>query len=41
MGVGKNTSCKSMDATAETGKYEEEGKHGANFYPVPVSLHVC
>ncbi|KAI4876077.1 hypothetical protein NFI96_026374 [Prochilodus magdalenae] len=39
MGVGKNTSCKSMDATAETGKYEEEGKHSANFYPIPVVVN--
>ncbi len=37
MGVGKNTS-KSMESTAEPGKYEEENKHSAHFYPIPVSV---
>lgn len=40
MGVGKNTTSKSMESTAEPGKYEEENKHGAHFYPIPVSLCV-
>ncbi|KAL7884060.1 hypothetical protein AOLI_G00068300 [Acnodon oligacanthus] len=39
MGVGKNTSCKSMDSTAEPGKYEEGNKHSANFYPIPVVVN--
>lgn len=37
MGVGKNNTSKSMDSGGETGKYEEEVKHGADFYPIPVS----
>ncbi|XP_056628713.1 solute carrier family 23 member 2 isoform X1 [Triplophysa dalaica] len=36
MGVGKNTTSKSMDSTAEPCKYEEETKNGAHFYPIPV-----
>lgn len=36
MGVGKNTTPKSMDSSSEGGKYEEESKHGADFYPIPV-----
>ncbi|XP_042618485.1 solute carrier family 23 member 2-like isoform X1 [Cyprinus carpio] len=36
MGVGKNTTSKSMDSAAEPGKYEEENKHSAHFYPIPV-----
>lgn len=36
MGVGKNTTSKSMDSGSEGGKYEEESKHGADFYPIPV-----
>ncbi|XP_077080625.1 solute carrier family 23 member 2 isoform X2 [Siphateles boraxobius] len=36
MGVGKNTTSKSMESTAEPGKYEEENKHSAHFYPIPV-----
>ncbi len=36
MGVGKKTTSKSLDGTSEGGKYEEEGKHGADFYPIPV-----
>lgn len=39
MGVGKNTSCKSMDSTTEPGKYEEENKHSTNFYPIPVVVN--
>lgn len=38
MGVGKNTTPKSMDSAAEPGKYEEENKHSAHFYPIPVSV---
>lgn len=41
MGVGKNTTSKSMDSTAEPGKYEEENKHSAHFYPIPVSVCAC
>lgn len=37
MGVGKNTTAKSMDSSSEGGKYEEEAKHGADFYPIPVN----
>ena len=40
MGVGKNTTSKAMDSTGEGGKYEEDGKHAADFYPIPVSC-VC
>lgn len=36
MGVGKNTTSKSLDSTSEGGKYEEETKNGADFYPIPV-----
>lgn len=36
MGVGKNTTSKSMDSSSEGGKYEEESKRGADFYPIPV-----
>ncbi|XP_059378472.1 solute carrier family 23 member 2-like isoform X2 [Carassius carassius] len=36
MGVGKNTTSKSMDSGTEPGKYEEENKHSAHFYPIPV-----
>ncbi|XP_056102512.1 solute carrier family 23 member 2 isoform X2 [Rhinichthys klamathensis goyatoka] len=36
MGVGRNTTSKSMESTAEPGKYEEENKHSAHFYPIPV-----
>lgn len=39
MGVGKNTTSKSLDSSSEGGKYEEETKHGADFYPIPV--HNC
>uniref|UniRef100_A0AAX7TC71 Solute carrier family 23 member 2 n=1 Tax=Astatotilapia calliptera TaxID=8154 RepID=A0AAX7TC71_ASTCA len=39
MGVGKNTTSKSMDSSSEAGKYEEECKHGANFYPIPVVVN--
>ena len=40
MGVGKNTTSKSMDSSSEGGKYEEESKHGADFYPIPVRSSV-
>lgn len=36
MGVGKNTTSKSLDSNSDGGKYEEETKHGADFYPIPV-----
>ncbi|KAF5897839.1 solute carrier family 23 member 2-like isoform X1, partial [Clarias magur] len=39
MGVGKNSTCKAMDSNAEPGKYEEESKHSANFYPIPVVVN--
>ncbi|XDV48773.1 hypothetical protein PO909_018145 [Leuciscus waleckii] len=38
MGVGKNTTSKSMESNAEPGKYEEENKQSAHFYPIPVSV---
>lgn len=38
MGVGRNTTSKSMDSTAEPCKYEEETKNSAHFYPIPVSV---
>uniref|UniRef100_A0AAY4D6F9 Solute carrier family 23 member 2 n=1 Tax=Denticeps clupeoides TaxID=299321 RepID=A0AAY4D6F9_9TELE len=37
MGVGKNTNSKAMDSAGEGAKYEEDSKHSAKFYPVPVS----
>ncbi|XP_036381877.1 solute carrier family 23 member 2-like isoform X1 [Megalops cyprinoides] len=39
MGVGKNTTSKSVDSGEEGGKYEEDSKHGADFYPIPVVLN--
>ncbi|XP_016898703.1 solute carrier family 23 member 2 isoform X2 [Cynoglossus semilaevis] len=38
MGVGKNTTSKSMDGGSE-GKFEEENKHSADFYPVSVLVN--
>lgn len=35
MGVGKNTTSK-MDSSGEAARYEEEIKHGTDFYPIPV-----
>lgn len=37
MGVGKNTTSKPMDSSSEGGRYEEESKRGADFYPIPVN----
>ncbi|KAF3851272.1 hypothetical protein F7725_013044 [Dissostichus mawsoni] len=39
MGVGQNTTSKSMDSSSEGGKLEEESKHGADFYPIPVVVN--
>ncbi|KAJ8263543.1 hypothetical protein COCON_G00160000 [Conger conger] len=39
MGVGKNNTSKSMDSGGEPGKYEEEVKCGADFYPIPVVIN--
>ncbi|XP_035235181.1 solute carrier family 23 member 2-like [Anguilla anguilla] len=39
MGVGKNNTSKSMDSGGEPGRYEEEGKRGADFYPIPVVVN--
>lgn len=39
MGVGKNTTSKVLETSSEAGKYEDDGKHGACFYPIPV--HNC
>lgn len=39
MGVGKNTTSKTMDNSSEGANYEEESKHG-DFYPVPVPGYV-
>lgn len=36
MGVGKNNTSKSLDSGSDAGKYEDESKHGADFYPIPV-----
>lgn len=36
MGVGKNNTSKALDSSADGGKYEEESKDAAEFYPVPV-----
>uniref|UniRef100_H3DH22 Solute carrier family 23 member 2 n=1 Tax=Tetraodon nigroviridis TaxID=99883 RepID=H3DH22_TETNG len=36
MGVGKNTTSKVLETGSEAGKYEDDGKHGACFYPIPV-----
>lgn len=36
MGVGKNNTSKALDSSADGGKYEEENKDGAEFYPIPV-----
>lgn len=36
MGVGKNTTSKVLETSSEAGKYEDDGKHGACFYPIPV-----
>lgn len=36
MGVGKNTPSKVLETGSEAGKYEDDGKHGACFYPIPV-----
>ncbi|XP_020787392.1 solute carrier family 23 member 2 isoform X2 [Boleophthalmus pectinirostris] len=38
MGVGKNNTPK-MDSSSETAKYEDESKHGADFYPIPVVVN--
>lgn len=37
MGVGKNTTTKSMDSGSEEGRYEDESKQAADFYPIPVN----
>lgn len=37
MGVGKNTTSKVLETGSEAGKYEDDGKHGACFYPIPVN----
>ncbi|XP_037114440.1 solute carrier family 23 member 2 isoform X1 [Syngnathus acus] len=39
MGVGKNTTSKPADSNSEGGKYEEENKRGADFYPIPVVVN--
>lgn len=36
MGVGKNNTSKALDSSADGGKYEEESKDAAEFYPIPV-----
>ncbi|KAF6730102.1 Solute carrier family 23 member 2 [Oryzias melastigma] len=38
MGVGKNTS-KSLDSSSDGGKYEDDRKHGVDFYPIPVVVN--
>ncbi|CAG09618.1 unnamed protein product, partial [Tetraodon nigroviridis] len=39
MGVGKNTTSKVLETGSEAGKYEDDGKHGACFYPIPVVIN--
>ncbi|TNM89938.1 hypothetical protein fugu_004172 [Takifugu bimaculatus] len=39
MGVGKNTTSKVLETSSEAGKYEDDGKHGACFYPIPVVIN--
>ncbi|KAK5870977.1 hypothetical protein PBY51_003881 [Eleginops maclovinus] len=39
MGVGQNTTSKSMDSSSEGGKLEEESKDGTDFYPIPVVVN--
>lgn len=41
MGVGKNTTSKVLESSSEAGKYEDDGKHGACFYPIPVRDFFC
>lgn len=36
MGVGKNTTSRSLESISEAGNYEDENKKGAGFYPIPV-----
>ncbi|XP_072289835.1 solute carrier family 23 member 2 [Eucyclogobius newberryi] len=38
MGIGKNNTPK-MDSSNEPTKYEDESKHGADFYPIPVVVN--
>lgn len=37
MGVGKNTTSKVLESGNEAGKYEDDCRHGACFYPIPVN----
>lgn len=37
MGIGKNTTSKVIEPGGDAGKYEDDGKHGACFYPIPVN----
>lgn len=41
MGVGKNTTSKVLETSSEAGKYEDDGKRGACFYPIPVRDFYC
>lgn len=36
MGVGKNTTSRSLESISDAGNYEDENKKGAGFYPIPV-----
>lgn len=36
MGVGKNTTSKVLETGSDAGNYEDDDKHGACFYPIPV-----
>lgn len=38
MGIGKNNTSKTLDSSGDGGKYEEESKDAAEFYPIPVIL---
>ncbi|KAJ8339476.1 hypothetical protein SKAU_G00362620 [Synaphobranchus kaupii] len=39
MGVGKNTTSKSLDSAGDAGKFEEETKNSEDFYPIPVAVN--
>ncbi|XP_075889334.1 solute carrier family 23 member 2 isoform X1 [Nelusetta ayraudi] len=39
MGVGKNNTSKTLDSSGDGGKYEEESKDAAEFYPIPVVVN--
>lgn len=38
MGVGKNTTSNVLETGSEAGKYEDDSKNGASFYPISVNI---